>query len=180
MKHRTLFLIVFALLQTCIAFAGTPFTKEEFQEMVRLFNQHQEANIKKPFDKWTTLPLINKPEGLEVVYLASDDEATGGFFFIDRADSTISVITTYTFPMKFAFYSMSIEGGKIGLKAKSGGGMFFLLDVFCISGQSRVLCFRKRMLRRDRGGYKQHRAKAGSGNSEAHHQTVLVRARPTS
>lgn len=124
MKHRTLFLIVFALLQTCIAFAGTPFTKEEFQEMVRLFNQHQEANIKKPFDKWTTLPLINKPEGLEVVYLASDDEATGGFFFIDRADSTISVITTYTFPMKFAFYSMSIEGGKIGLKAKSGGACF--------------------------------------------------------
>ena len=124
MKHRTLFLIVFALLQTCIAFAGTPFTKEEFQEMVRLFNQHQEANIKKPFDKWTTLPLINKPEGLEVVYLASDDEATGGFFFIDKADSTISVITTYTFPMKFAFYSRSIEGGKIGLKAKSGGACF--------------------------------------------------------
>ena len=26
--------------------------------------------------------------------------------------------------MKFAFYSMSIEGGKIGLKAKSGGACF--------------------------------------------------------
>ena len=36
MKHRTLLLIVFALLQTCIAFAGTPFTKEELQEMVTI------------------------------------------------------------------------------------------------------------------------------------------------
>ena len=70
-------------------------------------------------------PTLDKQtEGLEVVYLASDDEATGGLFFIDKADSTISVITTYTFPMKFAFYSMSIEGGKIGLKAKSGGACF--------------------------------------------------------
>lgn len=71
--------MIFAFLQTCVALSAEPFTKKQYEEMVRLFNDHQQSNVKQPFDKWTTLPLINKPEGLEVVFLASENEATGGF-----------------------------------------------------------------------------------------------------
>ena len=168
MKHRTLFLIVFALLQTCIAFAGTPFTKEEFQEMVRLFNQHQEANIKKPFDKWTTLPLINKPEGLEVGR-SGIRRRSYGWFLLHRQGRQ------YHFSYHHIYLSHEIRvlfhvyrGRKNRFESEVGRGMFFLLDVFCFSGQSRVLCLRKRMLRRDRGGFRQHKAKTGPGNGEAH------------
>lgn len=121
MKRCALLLMIFAFLQTCVALSAEPFTKKQYEEMVRLFNDHKQSNVKQPFDKWTTLPLINKPEGLEVVFLASEDEATGGFFFVDSTDGKVKTITTYTSPMKFAFYSMSIEGGKIGLTALAGG-----------------------------------------------------------
>lgn len=121
MKRCALLLMIFAFLQTCVAISAEPFTKKQYEEMVRLFNDHQQSNVKQPFDKWTTLPLINKPEGLEVVFLASENEATGGFFFVDSTDGKVKTITTYTSPMKFAFYSMSIEDGKIGLTALAGG-----------------------------------------------------------
>lgn len=147
MKHRTLFLIVFALLQTCIAFAGTPFTKEEFQEMVRLFNQHQEANIKKPFDKWATLPLINKPEGLEVVYLASDDEATGGVLLHRQGRQYHFGYHHIHLPHEIRVLFHVDRRRQNRFESEVGRGMFFLLDVLCISGQSPVLCLRKRMLR---------------------------------
>lgn len=124
MKHRTLLMFALALMQTCITLAAEPFTRNQYEEMVRLFNGHQQTDTKHPFDKWTSLPLPGKPKGLEVIFLASRDEATGGFFFVDTENDSVSLITTYTFPMKFAFYSTSIEGGKIGLKAKSAAACF--------------------------------------------------------
>ena len=104
--------MIFAFLQTCVALSAEPFTKKQYEEMVRLFNDHQQSNVKQPFDR---------SEELEVVFLASENEATGGFFFVDSTDGKVKTITTYTSPMKFAFYSMSIEGGKIGLTALAGG-----------------------------------------------------------
>ncbi len=172
MKHRTLFLIVFALLQTCIAFAGTPFTKEEFQKMVRLFN-HKEAV------RQVDYPTLDKQTRGTGSRISGIRRRSYGWVLLHRQGRQ------YHFSYHHIYLSHEVRvlfhvyrGRKNRFESEVGRGMFFLLDVLCISGQSRVLCFRKRMLRRDRGGFKQHKAKAGSGNSEAHHQTVPVRARP--
>ena len=54
MKRRALLLMIFAFLQTCVALSAEPFTKKQYEEMVRQFNDHQQSNVKQPFDKWTT------------------------------------------------------------------------------------------------------------------------------
>ena len=65
MKHRTLLMFALALMQTCITLAAEPFTRNQYEEMVRLFNGHQQTDTKHPFDKWTSLPLPGKSKGLE-------------------------------------------------------------------------------------------------------------------
>ena len=95
--------MIFAFLQTCVAISAEPFTKKQYEEMVRLFNDHQQSNVKQPFDKWTTLPLINKPEGLEVVFLASIEGGKIGLTAL-AGGPCVSYWTYSVFPDKADYY----------------------------------------------------------------------------